>query len=276
MSTANKDYWDKLWGGSFLSKAFFILHWIVFISAVLLFITGHWKLGILAVIIALAMVFTSYRLAGGRRNPIIWEGEDLYDRLKHVYLSGDSKIGFHSLRDQKPLLDKIESIGIRKKPSEDIRQFIIEKCISNRKVFDILRDNIIIQMVHEGKEWYWDGYGNKTTAQYLYEAEIIFDLKPSVDYIFSEVLEGLKPKKSKQETQEENQILKGTRRWKTALLLSIFLGYLGIDRFYLGYVEKGILKLLTCGGFYVWWIMDIMRIATNSLRDAEGKKLYKE
>ena len=34
-----------------------------------------------------------------------------------------------------------------------------------------------------------------------------------------------------------------------ALLLSIFLGGWGIDRFYLGYIGMGILKLLTGGVF---------------------------
>lgn len=55
-----------------------------------------------------------------------------------------------------------------------------------------------------------------------------------------------------------------------ALLLSIFLGELGIDRFYLGYVGTGILKLITAGGFGVWWLIDIILIAAGVLRPANG------
>ncbi|MEZ4853228.1 TM2 domain-containing protein [Flavobacterium sp.] len=42
----------------------------------------------------------------------------------------------------------------------------------------------------------------------------------------------------------------------TALLISIFAGALGIDRFYIGDTGMGVGKLLTCGGLYVWMIVD--------------------
>jgi TM2 domain-containing membrane protein YozV len=42
----------------------------------------------------------------------------------------------------------------------------------------------------------------------------------------------------------------------TALIISIFGGAYGIDRFYIGDTGLGIVKLLTCGGLMVWTIVD--------------------
>lgn len=42
----------------------------------------------------------------------------------------------------------------------------------------------------------------------------------------------------------------------TALIISLFLGGYGIDRFYIGDTGAGILKLLTCGGCGIWAIID--------------------
>ena len=49
----------------------------------------------------------------------------------------------------------------------------------------------------------------------------------------------------------------------TALLLSIFLGLFGVDRFYLGYPAVGIIKLVTIGGFTVGAMIDVILIATG-------------
>ena len=59
----------------------------------------------------------------------------------------------------------------------------------------------------------------------------------------------------------------------TALILSILLGELGIDRFYLGYTGLVILNLLTGGGFGIWWLVDIILIATGKLTAKDGSEL---
>lgn len=56
----------------------------------------------------------------------------------------------------------------------------------------------------------------------------------------------------------------------TALILSILVGGLGADRFYLGYAGMGVLKLLTVGCLGVLWIIDIINIATGKLKPADG------
>ena len=56
----------------------------------------------------------------------------------------------------------------------------------------------------------------------------------------------------------------------TALILSILVGGLGVDRFYLGYTGMGILKLLTGGCFGVLWLIDLINIATGRLGPADG------
>jgi len=59
----------------------------------------------------------------------------------------------------------------------------------------------------------------------------------------------------------------------TALLLSIFLGGFGIDRFYLGYTGLGLLKLFTFGGLGIWSLIDMIMVATRNIPDSNGLAL---
>lgn len=63
-------------------------------------------------------------------------------------------------------------------------------------------------------------------------------------------------------------------RWLTVLLLSIFLGELGVHRFYVGKIGTGILQLVTLGGCGIWWLIDVIMVVTNNFTDDEGRKIH--
>lgn len=67
-----------------------------------------------------------------------------------------------------------------------------------------------------------------------------------------------------------------TKSKQTALFFSIFTGVLGVDRFYLGYTALGVLKLLTAGGAGIWALIDLIRIAVDSIRPADGSPWVEE
>uniref|UniRef100_A0A1I7U540 TM2 domain-containing protein n=1 Tax=Caenorhabditis tropicalis TaxID=1561998 RepID=A0A1I7U540_9PELO len=58
--------------------------------------------------------------------------------------------------------------------------------------------------------------------------------------------------------------------YSTAVLLSIFLGFFGIDRIYLGYYALGLIKMFSLGGLFVFWLVDIILISLQLLGPADG------
>lgn len=77
-------------------------------------------------------------------------------------------------------------------------------------------------------------------------------------------------------TNIQGGLTMATKNKLTAILLSIFTGGLGIDRFYLGYTGLGVVKLLTMGGFGIWALIDLIMICTGSLRPADGSPWEEE
>jgi TM2 domain-containing membrane protein YozV len=58
----------------------------------------------------------------------------------------------------------------------------------------------------------------------------------------------------------------------TSIIVSILAGHLGIDRFIIGDTGMGIGKLLTCGGFGIWAIVDWFLIQ-GATRDKNLEKI---
>ena len=63
------------------------------------------------------------------------------------------------------------------------------------------------------------------------------------------------------------------RSYVITLLLALFLGGFGIHRFYTGYIRIGVIQLLTAGGFGIWTLIDLISIALDKYKDADGNKL---
>lgn len=56
-----------------------------------------------------------------------------------------------------------------------------------------------------------------------------------------------------------------------ALLLCIFLGVIGVHRYYIGKIGTGVIWTLTAGCIYVGWIIDIIWIACGKMTDGDGR-----
>ena len=55
----------------------------------------------------------------------------------------------------------------------------------------------------------------------------------------------------------EMETKKGWQHQLTILIISFLAGYFGLDRFYRGQIGWGVLKLITCGGVGVWYLVDV-------------------
>lgn len=66
------------------------------------------------------------------------------------------------------------------------------------------------------------------------------------------------------------------KNWLTAFFSSLILGGLGADRFYLGKPGTAILKILTLGGFGIWYLIDFIMIATKNVHGVVWENTGKE
>ena len=66
---------------------------------------------------------------------------------------------------------------------------------------------------------------------------------------------------------------KSPKDWITTLLLCIFLGTIGVHRFYVGKIGSGVAQIFTRGGCGIWTFVDLIMILTGSFTDESGKKI---
>lgn len=65
----------------------------------------------------------------------------------------------------------------------------------------------------------------------------------------------------------------GNKSFLVTWLLALLLGGLGIDRFYLGKIGTGVLKLVTFGGLGIWALVDLILTLANKQTDKQGRPL---
>ncbi len=77
-----------------------------------------------------------------------------------------------------------------------------------------------------------------------------------------------------QKQQEMQGVTGGKRKnWLATMLLNFFLGFLGIHRFYTGYIGIGIAQLLTFGGCGLWALIDYIMLLVNKFNDKDEQPL---
>ena len=77
-------------------------------------------------------------------------------------------------------------------------------------------------------------------------------------------------KATQKQLKKSNNAVEGDKSHVAAILLSFFLGGLGIHRFYLGYTWQGVVQLLTLGGLGIWVLIDFIRIIIKDLEPKDG------
>jgi len=78
-----------------------------------------------------------------------------------------------------------------------------------------------------------------------------------------------------QTNEQSNSSENVKKKWIITFYLTLFLGILGIHRFYNGKIVTGLIMLFTLGGGFIWWFIDFILVATWAFTDKKGSRLEK-
>lgn len=146
-----------------------------------------------------------------------------------------------------------------KSQTNDINDVIINDAIINNPTSTNTNENIVASTTNDPVVYTSQKTSSWYNASAVPKTNINTDKKANV---------------KQTNTNNENANAQATKSagksWIAALLLCIFLGTLGIHRFYLGYTWQGIVQLLTLGGLGIWTLIDLIRIITRDLQPKSG------
>ncbi|MGN1195818.1 MAG: TM2 domain-containing protein [Acutalibacteraceae bacterium] len=93
----------------------------------------------------------------------------------------------------------------------------------------------------------------------------ILNNEPVEDYVAAQPIEA--------EAQPSDR---SDKDWLTTLLLFLFLGGIGVHRFYVGKIGTGILYILTLGVFGIGYIVDFIKILIGKFTDKQGRPVKRK
>ena len=154
--------------------------------------------------------------------------------------------------------------------SENIDKQIVtastEEAIASTSILDkaVVENNVV---VNETKQMVFAGQKVNSKEEFL--ALTPAKIKESTGKTLT-FKEKIVLKSTQKQLKKNNTPVEGDKSHVAAILLSFFLGGLGIHRFYLGYTWQGVVQLLTLGGLGIWALIDFIRIIIKDLQPKDG------